>query len=588
MTQLNIAQNLTAGDIAFIGFHQDTPDGFTFITLTDIPANEVIYFTDHSWSAAFNNWHNNTIDAHYAWTAPSTGASIGTIVTITETNTENILTTTVGTISMATNFGNFSLIPGGDVLFAYQSTTGAKPTADNATFLAGIYTDDNYAHNTDCDGPQGWYNGTPCASDYTAPGTISTGGNASGIAPGLTNGVNAVHLYPPTVLENGSENDNGRYTGTLTGNADDIRALINDRTKWSFEDTPGYDISATYFNSNTTIAITPVLNCEAPIISYLTLNLYESSIIDCLFLSGVYMENGIVNDKKSYIQISSLIEQNFGIITFDGTQWILTVPPQEEEGETFIIATNSNVTTSTTAPLTGWVTSEGVCVGSSVEIITGAYFFSEMPYSILAETGYNYYTTETGGTAIDINNENTIEAGTYYVSQTIEECESPITEVTFSLLTINNEITESNGILTATESNATYRWSNCDEEITLNNANSQSYTPTEAGEYKVTIYKSGGAIQSECYEINTLSTISINETPSVTIYPNPANTHVSITSAKATQFVVLNLLGQTVLTFDTEVNVTKSININTLSNGIYLIKSLDTSTIFTHKLIVKK
>ncbi|WP_026755756.1 T9SS type A sorting domain-containing protein [Sediminibacter sp. Hel_I_10] len=247
------AQTLSAGDIAFIGFHLDDNDGFTFITLKDIPSGEVIYFTDHSWSYSFNTWHNNTADAHYAWTATSP-VSIGTIVTVTETGSAtNILSATTGTMSKETG-GDFSLIQSGDVILAYQSTTGAQPAATNATFLAGIYTDDNFGHNTDCDGSQGWYNGTPCASDFTPDGELSNNSNASGIPPGLTNGVDAVHLYPAPILESVSENDNGRYTGSLNGTADAIRALINDRTQWEFEDDASYDISP---SSYATPSITP-------------------------------------------------------------------------------------------------------------------------------------------------------------------------------------------------------------------------------------------------------------------------------------------------------------------------------------------
>tara|TARA_R110002049_G_scaffold87533_2_gene221912 strand:+ start:5165 stop:6217 length:1053 start_codon:yes stop_codon:yes gene_type:complete len=245
-TLKNHAQ-LTAGDIAFIGFHLDDPDGFTFITLTDIPEGEVIYFTDHSWSVTFNTWHNNPGEAHYSWTAPTGGAAIGSIVTISETATADVLAATTGTISKEAVGGSFSLSQSGDVILAYQSSTGAKPTAANATFIAAIYADDNYAHNTDCDGSQGWYNGTPCASDYTTPGEVSNNGSPSGIPPGLTNGVNAMHLYPSPLLESGSENDNGRYTGTLTGESNAIRGYINDRTKWSMEDDASYDTSVTFF-----------------------------------------------------------------------------------------------------------------------------------------------------------------------------------------------------------------------------------------------------------------------------------------------------------------------------------------------------
>lgn len=171
------------------------------------------------------------------------------------TSTSNLLSATLGTTNYET-VGDFSLSSAGDVILAYQSISGAKPTAANATFLTGILTDDNYAHNTDCDGSQGWYNGTPCASDFTTPGQVSNVSSASGIPPGLTSTVNALHLYPSPILESGSENDNGRYNGTLNGDANTIRALIMDRTNWTLEDDPGYDISATFFNSNTTVNIT--------------------------------------------------------------------------------------------------------------------------------------------------------------------------------------------------------------------------------------------------------------------------------------------------------------------------------------------
>jgi len=244
---------LVAGDIAFIGFHQDDQDGFTFITLTDISAGEVIYFTDHSWSSTDNDWHANTGDAHYSWTVPAGGTPIGTIVNVVETAVADALTVSSGVIAKEGG-GSFSIIQSGDVLIAYQSATGAQPAIANATFLAAIYTDDNFAHNTGCDGLQGWFNSTgSCASSPSYP---ANGSNASGIPNGLTDGVNAMHLYPSPILESGSENDNGRYFGTLDGDSATILALINDRTNWEMFDAAGLDITATYYNSNTTVNVT--------------------------------------------------------------------------------------------------------------------------------------------------------------------------------------------------------------------------------------------------------------------------------------------------------------------------------------------
>ena len=49
---------LNAGDIAFIGINTDTPDGFAIITLTDIPAGEVVNFTDTGWNRAADDAFN--------------------------------------------------------------------------------------------------------------------------------------------------------------------------------------------------------------------------------------------------------------------------------------------------------------------------------------------------------------------------------------------------------------------------------------------------------------------------------------------------------------------------------------------------
>ncbi|WP_418513596.1 T9SS type A sorting domain-containing protein [Corallibacter sp.] len=290
------AQSLVAGDIAFIGFQQDSPDGFTFITLTDINAGEVIYFTDHSWSSTDNAWHNNTGDAHYAWTVPASGVPIGTIVSVTESSTD-ILTPSLGTM-IKQGGGSFSIVQSGDVLIAYQSTSGAQSTVANTTFLAAIYTDDNFAHNTGCDGIQGWFNSSgSCASDSTYP---STGSNASGIPNGLTNGVNAMHLYPSGVFETDSENDNGRYTGTLDGDAATIRAAINDRTNWEMEDTLPFDITATYFNSNTIVNVTSS-----------TLGIVENNFSNKLQIypnpaSSAIQVSGINEGKKAYAIYNAL------------------------------------------------------------------------------------------------------------------------------------------------------------------------------------------------------------------------------------------------------------------------------------------
>jgi hypothetical protein len=394
------AQSLAAGDIAFIGFHQDSQDGFTFITLTDIAADEVIYFTDHSWSSTDNQWHTNTGDAHYAWTVPAGGVSIGTIVEVEETLTADVLSVTTGAISKASAFGNFSLISSGDVVIAYQSTTGAVPSVANATFLAAIYMDDNYAHNTGCDGLQGWFNSTgSCASNPSYP---PTGSNASGIPNGLTNGLNAMHLYPSPTLESGSQNDNGRYTGTLEGDASTILASINDYTNWTMSD-GAYDISSTFFNSNTTVNVTSA--CTEPDVP----SLFNASGAICSGNSATINITGSLNDATKWYLYSG----SCGGTLVDSTS-----------GSSFSVSPSS--TTDYFVRGNGGCTTPGSCGTVEVVVnsnptpsITGAtaYCASVGSVTVSADQTYSSYSWSSGGASIN----ETIDAADGAVTLTVTD-----------------------------------------------------------------------------------------------------------------------------------------------------------------------
>jgi hypothetical protein len=58
------SQAQTAGQVMFIGFNSDGEDGFSFVSLVDIPANTTIFFTDNEWNGVsaftagegFNSW----------------------------------------------------------------------------------------------------------------------------------------------------------------------------------------------------------------------------------------------------------------------------------------------------------------------------------------------------------------------------------------------------------------------------------------------------------------------------------------------------------------------------------------------------
>lgn len=207
------AQTLNAGDIAFIGYHEDATDQFTWISLTDIPANEKIYFTDKGWNGTANTWYVNG-EGQMLYVAPAGGIACGTIVHINEVSANTFTVTGGGSATIQS--GNWSQ-SGGDQVLAYRGGSGAEPSTP--VFIAGVHADYNSA---DYNPTTTWNNGGS---------TIN--GSSSMLPLGLTNGTNCVSLHPAP----GPEFDCTYYDGTLTGTADTLRALINNPSNWGANQT---------------------------------------------------------------------------------------------------------------------------------------------------------------------------------------------------------------------------------------------------------------------------------------------------------------------------------------------------------------
>jgi hypothetical protein len=236
------ATTLVPGDIAFIGLNQSgasTADAFTFITLKALSEGTVIYFTDDGWNNGV--WGGSTSEVHFTWSPPAGGSLIGTVVTITNG------TPSIGTCSALTSrSGSPTWFFGtGEEVLAYQSSTGAFP--DSPTFIAGLMA---YYTGTNYDATTKWFTSIPSANTQ----------QASTLPNGLTNGTDCVSVLNanyPTAYKN------CRYTGTLTGTASAVRALINSDANWERSNTI-LDISTTYFNTvSITGSVAPTVTTQA-------------------------------------------------------------------------------------------------------------------------------------------------------------------------------------------------------------------------------------------------------------------------------------------------------------------------------------
>ncbi len=123
------AQPSAAGDVMFVAFNADPPDGFAIVTLVDIPDTTVIHFSDNEWGgAAFNN----TSEGEATWTN-DTGGTIGEGTVLIFTAMESTPAASLGSMSGET----INLNTTNEQLWAYLGTA-TVPT----TFLSAIANDD--------------------------------------------------------------------------------------------------------------------------------------------------------------------------------------------------------------------------------------------------------------------------------------------------------------------------------------------------------------------------------------------------------------------------------------------------------------
>ena len=194
----NCKSQLSAGDIAFLGYNSNNPDAFSIIALKDIPGNTEIKFTDKGWKA------DNTFRSHegtIVWNAPKEGVPFGNIIHF---HNPDEWKTSSGMLT-----GSISLVDAGDQILAY---TGEDLSPQ---FLAAIH----YSSTGD------WQ-------------MNSTNSSTSLLPQGLVNDSTAMALS----LEN-----NAVYAGKTTGTRPELLSLINNPSNWYSNRETRIDLAANNF-----------------------------------------------------------------------------------------------------------------------------------------------------------------------------------------------------------------------------------------------------------------------------------------------------------------------------------------------------
>ena len=375
--------------------------------------------------------------------------------------------------------GTFASVPAG---LSINATTGAiDVSASTPATYTVTYTTAGSCPNSSSISVT--INALPTVT-YTAPADLCID---TGIQTGLGGGMPSGGVYSGNGV---TDDGNG-----LTYSFDPAAAGSGVQTiTYTFTSTGGCTETA---NDDVTVTET-----AAPTVDVITVNFTGG----CFGLGGVYTNNGIINGKNSYASPDS----GFPIaISFDGIKWVLhTIADINDTG-----FENTTVPAGLNPPLTGWTPTQ--CIDGTLEIVIGVSLCDGATVNDLSTVSTSpnllFYSAATGGTPL--NTSDLVTTGDYYVSSTVNGCESDRTmfSVTVNPLPtapiITSTATElcAGGAITLTSSASTgYEWSTGET--------TQSITVTSAGTYSCVVFNASGCVSAESNIITITDAAPIDDT----------------------------------------------------------------------------
>jgi len=149
------------------------------------------------------------------------------------------------------------------------------------------------------------------------------------------------------------------------------------------------------------------------------------------------------------------------------------------------------------------ITSKGplsICGGDSVQFNAKTNFF------------FTYYQWFKDGIAIpgtDSSSYTAFSAGAYYVNVSNSFCNVSSTIDTVSVYEVDVSVTVSGDTLTANAASATYQWIDCNTRHIISGATSQTFLPSQSGNFAVIVTENGCTNTSSCYTVCLLPTLTV-------------------------------------------------------------------------------
>ena len=165
-----------------------------------------------------------------------------------------------------------------------------------------------------------------------------------------------------------------------------------------------------------------------------------------------------------------------------------------------------------------------------------------------------------------------------------------IITINLTIVSIDNSVYQSDGGLTAVESNAEYQWLVCNSGSVIVGAIDQNYIPPTNGLYSVRITKGGCQETSDCYSFvaNDIKEQQIFD--AVSAYPNPTNGLVNIEtrSRHAILYVeITDITGKSLAKYIQPDQNMIQLDLSGFNSGFYFANIYTESDVSTFKIIKK-
>lgn len=239
--------------------------------------------------------------------------------------------------------------------------------------------------------------------------------------------------------------------------------------------------------------------------------------------------------------------------------------------------TDNDQITITVNPLptvTASASSSSICNGDPVTLTGGG------------ASSYTWDNGVTDGVAF-----NPTATTTYTVTGTDgNNCQNTAT-TTVTVTTVDATTTTTGTTITANNNNGTYQWVDCDNSNQpISGATSQSFTPSATGNYAVIVTENGCSETSACENIIVTSITELNAANQISLYPNPFNDVLTISSANSlsgTTVKIIAVTGQTLTETTIVSGNTYTFDLNNYAKGLYFVEINQNGNLNTLKVIKK-